>query len=73
MDNDSAIDVSKDPKRFAKSEHIDRRYLFIRELVEREIVMPKYIPTAKNIADALKKPLAKDVFTAHRTSIMGHS
>ena len=73
IDNESAIDVSKDPKHFAKSKHIDRRDLFIRELVERKIVAPKYIPTAKNIADALTKPLPKDVFTAHRASIMGHN
>jgi hypothetical protein len=75
MDNDSAIDVSKDPKHFAKSKHIDRRDLFIRELVERKIVTPEYIPTAKNIADAqpLMKPLPKDIFATHRAAIMGHA
>jgi hypothetical protein len=45
MDNDSAIDVSKDPKHFAKSKHIERRDLFIRELVVRGIITTKYMPT----------------------------
>ena len=60
-------------KHFAKSKHIDRRDLFIRELVERGIVTPKYIPTAKNIADALTKPLEKGIFMTHRAAIMGHA
>ena len=71
MDNDSAIDVSKDPKHFAKSKHIERRDLFIRELVARGIITTKYIPTAKNIA--LTKPLDKGIFMTHRTAIMGHA
>jgi len=73
MDNDSAIDVSKDPKHFAKSKHIERRDLFISELVARGIITTKYIPTAKNIADALTKPLDKGIFMTHRTAIMGHA
>ena len=35
----------------AKSKHIARRDLFLRELVERGITVPKYVPTSANIAD----------------------
>ncbi|XP_065630203.1 uncharacterized mitochondrial protein AtMg00810-like [Quercus suber] len=44
-DNSSAINVSKNPVQHSKTKHIEIRYHFIRDLVERKIVVIEYIPT----------------------------
>ena len=43
-DNSSAIDISKNPVQHSKTKHIEIRYHFIRDLVERKIVTLEYIP-----------------------------
>ena len=37
-DNSSAIDISKNHIQYSKTKHIDIRYHFIRDLIERKIV-----------------------------------
>ena len=71
LDSSNAIDLANDPMHHAKAKHIDRRDLFIRELVENGVIMPKYVKTADNPADALTKPLQKALFVKHRAKIMG--
>ena len=44
-DNSIAIDISKNPVQHSKTKHIEIRYHFIRDLVERKIVALEYIPT----------------------------
>ena len=51
--------------------HIARRDLFIRELVEREVISPKFVTTVKNVADVLTKPVKKDTFLKHRVALLG--
>ena len=71
MDTSSGINLAHDPMYHSTAKHIARRDLFIRELVEKDIVKPKLIPTAKNTADILTKPLPKAAFTMHRATILG--
>ena len=71
MDNSSAIDLAHDPMHYERSKHIHRRDLFIRELVERGVVKPEYVPTSKNTADALTKPLTRSAFIMHRNAMLG--
>ena len=40
-----AIDIPKNPVQHSKTKHIEIRYHFIRDLVERKIVFLEYIPT----------------------------
>ena len=56
IDNTSAIDVAKDPMYYDKSKHINRRDLFVRELVSNGAIKVEYIKTKDNPADALTKP-----------------
>ena len=56
IDNTSAIDVAKDPMYYDKSKHINRRDLFVRELVSNGTIKVEYIKTKDNPADALTKP-----------------
>ena len=71
MDNSSAIDLANDPVMHTASTHILRRDLFLRKLVERGEIQPKFVKTSENIADALTKPLAKALFQAHREKLLG--
>ena len=43
-DNSSIIDISKNSVQHSKTKHIEIRYHFIRDLVERKIVCLEYIP-----------------------------
>ena len=46
-DNPSAIDISKNPVQYSKTKHIEIKYHFIRDLIERKIVCLEYIPTER--------------------------
>ena len=65
--NSSAIDISKNPVQHSKTKHIEIRYHFIRDLVERKIVCFEYIPTERQNADIFTKPLDRSKFeTLHQ-------
>ena len=65
-DNSSAIDISKNPIQHSKTKHIEIRYHFIRDLVERKIVSLGYIPTECQNADIFTKPLDRSKFETFR-------
>ena len=69
-DNQGAIALSKDNKFHAQTKHIDLRYYFICEAVEKKQVVMKYIPTADNVADIFMKALAKPKYT-HFVKLLG--
>ena len=56
-DNSSTIDISKNLVQHSKTRHIEIRYYFIRELVERKVVTLEYIPTKCQNVDIFTKPL----------------
>ena len=68
-DNSSAIDISKNPVQHSKTKHIEIRYHFIRDLVERKIVCLEYIPTEHQNADIFTKPLDRSKFETLRQVI----
>ena len=61
-DNFSAIDISKNSVQHSKTKHIEIRYHFIRDLVERKIVTLEYIPIERQNADIFTKPLDRSKF-----------
>ena len=68
-DNSSVIDISKNPVQHSKTKHIEIRYHFIRDLVERKIVTLEYIPTKCQNADIFTKPLDRSKFKTLRQVI----
>ena len=56
-DNSSAIDIFKNPVQHSMTKHIEIRYHFIRDLVERKIVVLEYIPIERRNADIFIEPL----------------
>ena len=69
-DNSSAIDISKNPVQHSKTKHIEIRYHFIRDLVERSIVTLEYIPIERQNADIFTKPLDRSKFETLRQVIV---
>ena len=68
-DNSSAIDISKTPVQHSKTKHIEIKYHFIKDLVERKITCLEYIPTERQNADIFTKPLDRSKFEALRQVI----
>jgi hypothetical protein len=61
-DNTSAISVSENPVMHSKTKHIDVRYHFLRDNVEKGKIKLSYIPTEFQLADILTKPLDSSRF-----------
>ena len=61
-DSTTTLAYAKDPKYHEKSNHIEIKYHFIRDMVVRDEVVMKHISTGSLVADPLTKPIARDVF-----------
>jgi hypothetical protein len=55
--NTSAIDISNNPVQHSRMKHIDIKHHFIRELIEEQIVLIKYVPTQRQLANIFIKSL----------------
>ena len=69
MDNKSAIALAKNPVFHRRSKHIHKRFHFIREYVERELIDVEHVPGTEQKADILTKALAKIKFKEMRSMI----
>ena len=58
-DNQSCIKLSENPVFHDKSKHIEIKYQYIRDMVEKGAVELLYIATEQQIADVLTKPLSR--------------
>ena len=61
-DNQSCIKLSENPVFHDRSKHIEMRYHFIRDLVQRGALKFQYICTDEQIVDILTKPLTASKF-----------
>ena len=61
-DNQSCIKLSENPVFHDRSKHIEMRYHFIRDLVQRGALKLQYIRTDEQIADIPTKPLTTTKF-----------
>jgi hypothetical protein len=58
-DNQSAIQVGKNPEHHGRMKHLDLHFFWLRDAVENGVITLSYLPTDKMPADALTKPLSK--------------
>ena len=58
-DNQSCIKLSENPVFHDKSKHIEIKYQYIRDMVEKGAVELLYIAPEQQIADVLTKPLSR--------------
>ncbi|KAI3736061.1 hypothetical protein L6452_15593 [Arctium lappa] len=63
VDNKSAIELMKNPVFHGRRKHIDTRYHFIRECVEKELICVEHISGEEQRADILTKALPRVKFT----------
>jgi hypothetical protein len=56
-DSTSAISVAKNPVLHSKTKHIEVRYHFLKDNIEKGNVDLIHVPTKKQLADILTKPL----------------
>ena len=69
-DNQGTIALSRNPKYHPRTKHIDIKYHFIRDKVEKKDFVLEYCPTEQMLADLLTKPLGKTLFQRLR-GLMG--
>ena len=59
VDNKSALALTKNPEFHGRSKHIHRRYHFIRECVENDLIEVQHVPGNDQKADILTKALGR--------------
>jgi hypothetical protein len=69
-DNRGANDLAYNSEHHQRTKHIDRRYFWVRELVENMKLSVAYVNTVDNLADFLTKPLPSKTFFHMRDRIM---
>jgi hypothetical protein len=61
-DNQSCIKMTENPVFHDKSKHIEIRYHYIRDMVQRGALKLQYINTDEQVADVWTKPLSRVKF-----------
>ena len=59
LDNQSAMQVAKNPEHYGRMKHLDLRYYWLRDEVEKGTLAIDYVPTDSMVADILTKSLAR--------------
>lgn len=73
QDNKSTIVLAEKGRSNAgRTRHVNIRYFFIKDAIERKEVRVVYTPTEKMVADFFTKPLQGTLFQTMRARIMGH-
>jgi hypothetical protein len=62
-DSTSAISVAKNPLHNSKTKHIEVRYHFLRDNIEKGKIALIHVPTHDQLADIFTKPLDQATFT----------
>ena len=65
-DNQSCVKLSENPVFHDRSKHIEIKYHYIRDMVQRGAMKLLYVATEEQIADVLTKPLARLKFEYFR-------
>ena len=61
-DNQGAIALAKNPEFHKCTKHIDTKFHCVREVIERDVLLLKYLPTRFIAADGITKPLPPKQF-----------
>ena len=68
-DNQSRIQLSENPMFHDRSKHLDIKYHFIRDMVQRGVIRLDHIGTDEQVVDILTKPLGKVKFLTFRENL----
>jgi hypothetical protein len=70
-DNTAAALWAQNTRNHQRQKHIDICHHYIRDLVTQGVVQVVYIPTKRQLADCLTKPLGLDLFDPLTAAVMG--
>jgi hypothetical protein len=65
-DNQSCVKLSENHVFHDKSKHIEIKYHYIKDMVQRKAVHVRYLSTQEKVADIFTKPLARTKFEYFR-------
>ena len=65
-DNQSCINMTKNPVFHDKSKHIEIRYFYIRDMMQKGAIKLQYVSTDEQVVDVLTKPLSRVKFKQFR-------
>jgi hypothetical protein len=65
VDNDGAVELSRDRKSCHRARHVDRRYFKVREFVAEGLIFVERIDTTANSSDVLTKALDATLHWKH--------
>ena len=65
-DNQSCVKLSKNPVFHDRSKHINLKYHYIRDIVQKGVVKLQYISTDEQVIDIFTTPLARVKFVYFR-------
>jgi hypothetical protein len=68
-DNQSCIKMTKNPVFHDRSKHMEIRYHYIRDMVQRGALMLQYISTDEKVVEVLTKPLSHIKFEYFRDKL----
>jgi hypothetical protein len=68
-DNQSCIKLSVNPVFHVRSKHIEMRYHYVRDMVQKNILSIQYVPTAEQTTDILTKSLSLTKFVYFRDKL----
>ena len=72
IDNAGARMMANAQKPTRRTRHLDIRYFALTEWTERDLIFLKPISTSDNNSDALTKALGRQLFTRHKSTLLGH-
>jgi hypothetical protein len=68
-DNQRCIKLSENPVFHDRSKHIEMRYHYVGDMVQKNILSIQYVPTTEQTADILTKPLSLTKFVYFRDKL----
>ena len=67
--NQSCVKLSENPVLHDGSKHIEMRYQYLRDMVQKGAIRLQYVPTEEQIADIFTKPLTAVKFVYFRDKL----
>jgi hypothetical protein len=68
-DNESCVKLSENPVFHDRSKHIEMRYHYLRDMVQKGAIRLQYVSTEEQIADVFTKPLTAVKFVYFRDKL----
>lgn len=68
-DNTSCIKIAEEPREYKRMKHLDVKYMFVRDFVQKKKYNLVQISSENQLADIMTKALGRILFVKHRTNM----